>query len=267
MPTTLPPKLALGAVFKREDPRDALVLKPSSLPSNTSPSEPLTAHTILSSLPAGSIIGTSSLRRAAQLRRKFPHLDFKDVRGNVPTRLKKLDAPDSFADQEVPNYAALVLAAAGLIRLDLGHRITAHLSGKDGGVLHAVGQGALGVEVREGDERILGMLEKLGDLKSELACWAERSIMRTLEGGCSVPIGVETEWSSEDEDQLIVRAAVVSLDGKEAGEVEEKAVIKTREEANEFGKTIAKLLVERGAGKILDDVNAHRKADAEKTVS
>ena len=263
MPTTLPPGLALGAVFKREDPRDALVLKASA----TLPHRPFTAHDIISGMPAGAIIGTSSLRRAAQLRRKYPYLEFRDVRGNVPTRVKKLDEPKSFDDQQVPEYTALVLAAAGLIRLGMADRITAYLSGRDGGVLHAVGQGAIGVEIREGDEKVQTMLKNLGDWRSERACLVERSILRTLEGGCSVPIGVETEWADEEGHELIIRAAVVSVDGKDAGEVEETALIRTAEDANEFGQIIANLLIEKGANKILDDVKAHRLAGDDQTVA
>lgn len=274
MPTQLPNGLVLGAVFAREDPRDALVLKAGLLPANTGSRQSLGAEEILKSLPAGSVIGTSSLRRSAQLKRKFDHLVFLDVRGNVPTRLRKLDGGervDGFRDtdderreeerEERPAYAALILAAAGLIRLGLGDRITAYLSSKDGGVLHAVGQGALGVEIREGDEKILGLLGGLGDWRTERACLAERSVMRTLEGGCSVPIGVETEW--EDGDTLIMKAVVVSLDGSEAVEAEEKMIVKTKEDAEEFGMVVAKTLVHKGAGKILEAITLNRKAVAE----
>lgn len=255
MPTQLPPTLALGSIFKREDPRDVIVVRPADHKSGQS------AHSILSSLPPNSIIGTSSLRRMAQLRRKYPDLKFADVRGNIHTRLRKLDDPKSFDDQEVPEFAALILAAAGLIRLDLGGRISAYLSSKDGGVLHAVGQGALGVEVREDDTAMLSMLEHLGDSRSERACLAERSLMRTLEGGCSVPIGVETEWVGDDE--LAFRAVVVSIDGQEAVEVDETRVVKTRQEADEFGWTVAQKLVEGGAGKILEKINLDRAIIAE----
>ena len=275
MPTQLPKGLELGAVFAREDPRDALVLKAGSLPANMGTGRKLGAEEILKSLPAGSVIGTSSLRRSAQLKRRFGHLVFRDVRGNVPTRLRKLDGGervDGFRDtdderregeerEERPAYAALILAAAGLIRLGLGDRITAYLSSKDGGVLHAVGQGALGVEIREGDEKISGLLRGLGDWRTERACLAERSVMRTLEGGCSVPIGVETEW--EDGDILIMRAVVVSLDGSEAVEAEEKMVVKTKEYAEEFGVVVARMLVQRGADNILEAITLNRKTVAE----
>jgi hydroxymethylbilane synthase len=253
--------MSIGAILPREDPRDALCLSPSfsSLPASTSGS----AHEILSSLPAGSLIGTSSLRRQAQLKRAHPHLTFADCRGNVPTRLRKLDDPQSFLTpaeggqaQEVPAYAALILAAAGLLRLDLGHRITAYLSKEQGGVMHAVGQGAIGVEIREDDKKTAELLSTLSCWKTERACIAERSLMRTLEGGCSVPIGVETEWIREDE--LLMRGIVVSIDGSEAVEAEEIAMVKTREEADAFGREVARMLVERGAEKILRNITLNR---------
>lgn len=274
MPTTLPAGLVLGAVMSREDPRDALVLRRNA-GGEDGKAEGRSADEILRSLPAGSIIGTSSLRRTAQLKRRYAHLQFRDVRGNVPTRLRKLDhveRPDGFRDtdderregekEEGPSYSALILAAAGLIRLGLGDRISAFLSSGDGGVLHAVGQGALGVEIREGDERIAGLLKGLSDSKTEYACLAERSVMRTLEGGCSVPIGVETEWVGKE--TLRVRSVVVSLDGSEAVEADERSAVKIGEEADEFGKRVARVLVEKGAGRILDVITASRKGVAEK---
>src|SRR5579862_3460460 len=201
MPTQLPSSCAIGAILTREDPRDALVLK-SSLQAT---------YTTLASLPAGSTIGTSSVRRAAQIARKYPHLRFADVRGNVGTRLAKLDAEDGV-------YTALVLAAAGLKRLGLGGRISQNLDAESGGLLHAVGQGALGVEIREKDRRVRRLLEPLEDEATTRACLAERALMRTLEGGCSVPIGVETSWIGEDSQTLRMHAVVASLDGSEAVE-------------------------------------------------
>jgi hydroxymethylbilane synthase len=258
MPTQLPPNLHIGAIFPREDPRDALVLPPSTNGTSSSKS----AHEILSSLPKDSIIGTSSLRRSAQLRRAYPHLSFADVRGNVPTRLRKLDDPESFLpDQEVPKFAGIILAAAGLVRLDLGDRITAFLSKEEGGCLYAVGQGAIGVESRVGDERISSLLSKLGCWKTERACLAERSLMRTLEGGCSVPIGVETEWPEED--SLLLRAVVVSLDGSESVETSVTQSVKSREDSEALGREVARVLVEKGAGEILKKIVLNRKVVAE----
>ncbi|KAI9678694.1 MAG: porphobilinogen deaminase [Caeruleum heppii] len=243
MPTQLPPSLKIGAILTREDPRDALVVK-ASLP-----------YKSITDLPAGSVVGTSSVRRLAQIKRKYPHLDFADVRGNVGTRLSKLDAEDG-------KYACLVLASAGLKRLDLGHRITQHLESTSGGLLHAVGQGALGVEIREGDERTQELLSKLADRPTTLACLAERSLMRTLEGGCSVPIGVETTWRTPGEEQdravLVMKAVVVSLDGKDCVEGETAGEVESEGQADDFGRQMAKELVEKGAGKILEAITLNR---------
>jgi hydroxymethylbilane synthase len=259
MPTQLPATLSIGAIFPREDPRDALVVSPSLAPTLTAAQS---AHDILNDLPKGSIIGTSSLRRSAQLRRAYPHLAFADVRGNVPTRLRKLDDPTSFLpEQEVPQFAALILAAAGLTRLDLGDRITRLLSKKEGGCLHAVGQGAIGVEIRTRDAATKTLLANLGCWDTTRACLAERSLMRTLEGGCSVPIGVESEW--HEKDSLLLRAVVVSLDGSEAVEAEATLVIKTEEDAEAMGREVARLLVEKGAGDILEKIVLNRKIIAE----
>ncbi|TKA78681.1 hypothetical protein B0A55_04499 [Friedmanniomyces simplex] len=177
MPTQLPVDLELGCVTKRGDARDALVIKPNLVGKYRS----------LAELPEGSVVGTSSLRRTAQLKRHHPHLRFADVRGNIGTRLSKLDNPES-------EYSAIILAVAGLARLGMDSRITTYLSKADGGMLHAVGQGALGIEVRKGDSRVTELLSKIGCERTTRAVLAERSLMRTLEGGCSVPIGVETEW-------------------------------------------------------------------------
>lgn len=206
----------------------------------------------IASLPPGSVVGTSSVRRSAQIARRYPHLRFANVRGNVGTRLAKLDAEDG-------EYACLILAAAGLIRLHLGHRITQYLDSKEGGILHAVGQGALGVEIRQGDHKVQGLLSKLGDRPTTLACLAERSLMRTLEGGCSVPIGVETEWAGEPGRNLLkMRAVVVSLDGKDSVDAEIECKVESEDEADEFGRTMAKQLVDRGAGKILEKITLNR---------
>lgn len=177
MPTQLPDNMIVGAILEREDPRDALVVHPALN----------TTYRSLSTLPAGSVVGTCSLRRMAQLKRLYPHLKFTDSRGNVGTRLAKLDAPDS-------GISALILAAAGLHRLGMHDRITAYLSSNDRGILHAVGQGALAIEIRSDDDKTAKLLAPIADEWTTLSCLAERSLMRILEGGCSVPIGVETHW-------------------------------------------------------------------------
>jgi hydroxymethylbilane synthase len=239
MPTQLPAKCAIGCILMRADPRDAVVMKVGS------------QYKTLAELPPGSVVGTSSVRRSAQILRNYPHLKFKDVRGNVGTRLSKLDAEDG-------EYTCLVLAAAGLDRMDLGGRITQYLDSKTpgGGLLHAVGQGALCVEIREGDQKIMSLLEKLADREVTLACLTERSLMRALEGGCSVPIGVETEWIENG--KLIMRAIVVSLDGKESVQAEMLGEVLNENDADDFGRTVAQGLVEKGASRILEAINLNR---------
>uniref|UniRef100_UPI0037E82300 porphobilinogen deaminase-like n=1 Tax=Semicossyphus pulcher TaxID=241346 RepID=UPI0037E82300 len=191
LPTTLPPGFTIGAVLKRENPHDAVVLHPKH------------KDKTLETLPENSVIGTSSLRRAAQLKKRFPHLDFKDIRGNLNTRLKKLDEKDDFA--------AIILAAAGLRRMGWENRISQILGPED--CMYAVGQGALAVEVRAKDEDILEMVSVLHHPDTVLRCIAERAFLRHLEGGCSVPVAVHTEVKDS---QLYLTGAVYSLDGSDS---------------------------------------------------
>ncbi|KAF3392536.1 Porphobilinogen deaminase [Penicillium rolfsii] len=239
MPTRLPEDCELAAIPLRDDPRDALIVQ-AGLP-----------YTSLSTLPDGAVVGTSSVRRSAQLRRLYPHLRFANLRGNVETRLAKVDDPDS-------EYTCMIMSTAGLQRLGLQHRINQYLQSKDGGIFHAVGQGALGLEIRKGDTKMRDLLNKLADQKSTLACLAERSLMRTLEGGCSVPIGVETEWISSD--TLKMRAIVVSLDGTQSVRDSVEARLQTTDEANLLGEELAAKLVQAGAEVILKDINTNRPA-------
>ncbi|NXY51214.1 HEM3 deaminase, partial [Ceuthmochares aereus] len=170
LPTSLPPGFTIGAVCKRENPLDAVVFHPKN------------CGKTLSLLPEKSVIGTSSLRRAAQLKKKFPQLEFRDIRGNLNTRIKKLD--------EREDFSAIILAAAGLKRMGWENRIGQLLSPED--CLYAVGQGALAVEVRAKDQEILNMVSALHDADTVLCCIAERAFMKRLEGGCSVPVAVST---------------------------------------------------------------------------
>ncbi|WYZ38619.1 hypothetical protein EsH8_III_000533 [Colletotrichum jinshuiense] len=242
MPTTLPDGCTLGCVTKREDPRDVVVFKAGLVDQH--------GWKTLSDLPEGSVIGTSSVRRIAQLKRRYPGLKFADVRGNIETRLRKLDDPEG-------PFQAIILAAAGLLRMDYGARISQYLDSGNGGTLHAVGQGALGIEARSDDERVLSLLKEIEDRPTMLACVAERSVMRTLEGGCSVPIGVETSWV-EDGKKLRLKATVVHVDGTQGVDAERTEAIGTAEEADTFGKLVAQDLVDGGAQKILDDINQVR---------
>uniref|UniRef100_A0A9J8C2I3 Porphobilinogen deaminase n=1 Tax=Cyprinus carpio carpio TaxID=630221 RepID=A0A9J8C2I3_CYPCA len=149
------------------------------------------------------VVGTSSLRRAAQLKKRFPHLEFKDIRGNLNTRLKKLDEKDDFS--------AIILAAAGLRRMGWENRISQILGPDD--CMYAVGQGALAVEVRARDQDILEMVSVLNDSDTVLRCIAERAFLKHLEGGCSVPVAVYTEVKNS---QLYLTGAVYSLDGSDS---------------------------------------------------
>lgn len=237
MPTTLPDTCELAAIPPRDDPWDALIVK-SGL-----------NYTSLKDLPEGAVVGTSSVRRSAQLRRLYPYLRFANIRGNVETRLAKLDNPDS-------EYTCMVMSTAGLDRVGLKYRINQYLRSKDGGIFYAVGQGALGLEIRKGDKKMQELLEQLADNKSTLACLAERSLMRTLEGGCSVPIGVETEWIQSD--NLKMTALVVSVDGSESVEDSLEARVQTVYEATALGKEMAARLIKAGAEAILKDININR---------
>jgi hydroxymethylbilane synthase len=280
MPTSLPAGCVLGCVTAREDPRDVVVFrrqasqsqKPGTAQQQRQQQQdadgkaPQARYSSLADLPVGSVVGTSSVRRTAQLRRRFPGLQFQDIRGNIDTRLKKLDAEDSPFD-------CIILAAAGLLRMGFEDRIAQYLdsttardgTGVGGGVLHAVGQGALGIETREGDERVLRLLKSIEDRDSMTACVAERSVMRALEGGCSVPIGVETLWEDDHSSSgqrgrrvLRLRTTVVSLDGSEGVDGDECAEVASLEEAEAFGRRVAQGLVDRGAQKILDVINVGR---------
>ncbi|KAF5096733.1 hypothetical protein D0Z00_002685 [Geotrichum galactomycetum] len=232
MPTSLPDGCVLGAITKREDPRDALIMPTGS------------SAVTLSDLAPGSVVGTSSIRRSAQLKRNYPHLRFESIRGNVQTRLAKLDAPDSL-------FSCIILAVAGLNRLGLGERITSCLDAPD--MYYAVGQGALGIEIRTGDERIIKLLEDINDNETYLQCLAERSLMRTLEGGCSVPIGVRTRFTSEHIMEFV--AIVVSVDGSEAVKETISATVTSAAEAEDLGKKLAHKLIENGAKDILDAIH------------
>lgn len=237
----MPHGCEIGGILAREDPRDAFVLKAGRLACR------------IEDLPAGSVVGTSSIRRTAQILFKHPQLRVVDVRGNVPTRLSKLDADDSPFD-------ALILAAAGLSRLGLGRRITQYLDSQNGGMLHAVGQGAIGIENRSDDSRVKEMLSSITDTPTFLACTAERSLLRTIEGGCSAPLGVETKWKlgSEGTAVLQLKAIVVSIDGAESAEIDLEQPVGHVDEANDFGREVAMELLRRGADRILATIKAKR---------
>lgn len=266
LPTTLPEGMVIGAVTEREDPRDAVIMHPKY------------SECKLATLPKGSVIGTSSLRRGAQLKRKFPDLTFQSVRGNLNTRLRKLDEAD--------DYAALVLAVAGVVRMGWKERISEYL--EDDVCMYAVGQGALAVECREGDAATVELLSPLCHLDTTIRTIAERAFMRTLEGGCSAPVAVHSKITEDGE--LHLKGGVWSLDGKEelvdtkststtadddeqdsteprvkrpktppenfCGLVPLRACEYSMSQAYSLGLTLAENLLEKGARKILSDAKA-----------
>ena len=225
LPTNLPEGLMLGCITEREDPADALVVNAKN------------AIHKLDTLPEGAVVGTSSLRRLAQLRHHYPHLSFKDVRGNVITRLEKLDSGD---------YDCLILAAAGLERLGFGDRIHQIIPGDIS--LHAVGQGALGIECVEGKPEVLEIIKVLDHTTSSRRCLAERSFLRELEGGCQVPIGVNSQISNEE---LTLTGMVASLDGKRL--IRDQAS-GSAAEPESIGIELAGKLKQQGAGAILKEI-------------
>ncbi len=195
LPTTLPPNMQISVIYKRDNPTDAVVLHPKH------------KGLRIDTLPKGSIIGTSSLRRIAFLKRNYPDLIFQDIRGNLNTRLRKLDEGDGDI-----TYDAIVLATAGLVRMGWQNRLSHELDTTV--CMYAVGQGALAVETRSDDDVINKLLSPLNDPCTVACCTAERALLHSLGGGCSVPVGT---CSSIDPDNhtLCIDGAVLSLDGKD----------------------------------------------------
>ncbi len=227
LPTRLPEGLMLGCITEREDPADALVVHEKN------------KDKTLATLPKGAVIGTSSLRRLAQLRHHYPHLTFKDIRGNLNTRLRKLDEG---------GYDGIILAVAGLQRMDMGDRIHEILSPEIS--LHAVGQGALGIECRTGDGEILQLLSVLAHPATTARCLAERAFLRELEGGCQVPIGVNTAIEA---DTLTLSGLVASVDGQRVIKNVVQGPVAT---AEALGMELAQHLRADGAQAILDEIIA-----------
>ena len=224
VPAELPAGFSLIAILARETPLDAFV-------SNR--------YANLSDMPEGSRVGTSSLRREAQIRARYPHLRVKPLRGNLDTRLRKLDEGQ---------YDAIVLAAAGLIRLGLTDRIKASLSPEES--LPAAGQGALGIEGLSGRPELAHWLSPLADPLTSACVAAERALTHRLQGGCEVPIGAFCE---PDARGLRLRAFVASPDGKWSFRTEGYAPC---EEAASLGSRLAEDLLSQGAGEILASLRA-----------
>ncbi|CAH0151276.1 Porphobilinogen deaminase [Pseudomonas sp. Bi70] len=219
VPMDFPAGLGLFCICEREDPRDAFV-------SNTFES--------LDALPAGSVVGTSSLRRQAQLLARRPDLKIHFLRGNVNTRLAKLDAGE---------YDAIILAAAGLIRLGFEARIRASISAEHS--LPAGGQGAVGIECRVGDAELQQLLMPLNHTETALRVTAERAMNKRLNGGCQVPIACYAILEGE---QLWLRGLVGEPDGSRLLRAEQRG---SAEDAERLGIEVAEALLAQGAGEIL----------------
>ena len=224
LPVEFPPGLELFAICEREDPSDAFV-------SNQ--------YASLDAMPAGAIVGTCSLRRRCQIAERYPHLQIHDLRGNVQTRLRKLD------DGE---FDAIILATSGLVRLELNDRIRMRLPVEVS--LPANGQGALGIETRSDDARVKALLECLQHHETSVCVLAERALNRRLEGGCQVPIGVYAQLEGE---QIRLRGLVGSPDGSTVirGELTGQS-----SDPEALGTALAEDLLARGAGDVLAAVYA-----------
>ena len=230
LPAELPPGLVIGAALPREDPRDALVAGAQHAAPPSAGAAPLMA----ARGPAPRV-GTGSVRRIAQLRRAFPAASFEPIRGNVDTRLRKLDAGE---------YDLLVLAAAGLVRLGLAGRISARLEAAE--CVPAPGQGVVAVEMREDDRETAAVLETVGDRGALAALEAERALVRALEGDCRVPLGA---LATPDAGSLTLEAVVASLDGAQLLRRRDRGPAGA---ATALGERVAGQLLADGAAAILD---------------
>ena len=226
IPTEVPPGMSFPAICRREDVRDCLVSGNGAT---------------LASLRQGARVGTGSLRRQAQLRHARPDLDVRDLRGNVDTRLRKVESGE---------YDAVMLAKAGLDRLGWTHRISETLSPDV--CMPAVGQGALGIECRASDAETSAALDKLNDAETRSAIVAERSLLSILQGGCQVPLGA---WARMEGNELVLDACVCSIDGLQY--VKQRATAPA-EQARALGERMAHLLIDAGAQNILEDVSRQR---------
>ncbi len=226
LPTQLPENLHIAAITEREDARDALVLRSGY--EIESPS--------IARLPAKAVVGTSSPRRLAQLKYLRPDLEIKDLRGNVDTRLRKLDEGQ---------YDAVILAAAGLRRLGWTERISAYLEPSE--MLPAVSQGALGIETRAADALTIAHVLTLDHSQTRAACIAERALLRGLGGGCQLPIAAHASVHNE---QLRLDGLVASVKGER---LIRETITGTLAEAAQLGQRLADVLLAKGAESLLSD--------------
>jgi hydroxymethylbilane synthase len=223
VPTDIPSRLMFPAVCRRDDVRDCLV------------------GSSLANLRHGARVGTSSLRRQAQLKHLRPDLDLRDLRGNVDTRLRKVESGE---------YEAVMVAKAGLDRLGLGKRISEVLSPEI--CMPAVGQGAIAVECRLKDTEVGDLVAPLDDAETRTAIITERALLGALQGGCQVPLGA---WARIERGEIVLDACVCSIDG--AHYVKQSATALLDQPA-QLGEHMARVLIEAGAGAILEEVSRQR---------
>lgn len=222
VPSELPPELHLGIITKRENPVDAFI-------SNK--------YGSVEELPQGAKVGTSSLRRKAQLFKLRPDLIIEDLRGNLDTRLRKLDEGQ---------YDAIILAVAGLNRLNLSDKITSYFNAEQ--MLPAVAQGAVGIELRKEDKELLEALMFMNHEETAIAVHAERGFLERLEGGCQVPIA---GFATVQDGQVALTGLIASVDGKE---ILKKSATGSPEGAEAMGRALAEELLGMGGKEILEEV-------------
>ncbi len=238
MPSELPEGLTIGAVPVREDPRDVLVVGGAGAGGGAGAEASGAGGAAgLAGLPPGARLGTSSLRRAAQVMRFRPDIRIENLRGNLDTRLRKVREGE---------YDAIILAAAGLHRMGWRDRITAYLDPAE--FIPAIGQGALGIEVRRYDAGLQEILSHLHDDDTAVAVRAERGFLEQLEGGCQVPIGGHARVVG---DEVELTGMVLSLDGKRQFMRTQRA---RKDQAWALGRELARRLLEEGARAILEEI-------------
>ncbi|KAA0259499.1 hydroxymethylbilane synthase [Deferribacter autotrophicus] len=222
VPVELPEGLDIFIHPEREEPFDAFLS---------------VKYDSIDSLPDGAVVGTSSLRRKVQLLRKYPHLKIKDLRGNVDTRIRKLVSGE---------FDAIILAKAGLKRLGLTEHIKQTLT--DDFMIPAVCQGTLGIEVREKDKETIDILSFLNDEETNICSKAERAFLKTLEGGCQVPIGC---YAKLDKDKLFIKGFLANLDGSKFLYEE---ITGQKEDAEKLGIKLAQTILDKGGDKIIQEI-------------
>ena len=222
LPMNIMEDFQLAAITKREDPRDAFISE---------------LYNSFDELPAGSVVGTSSLRRQSQIKAKYPHLEIRPLRGNLQTRLNKLKKGD---------YTAIILAAAGLIRLGLKEKITMFLETNIS--IPAVGQGALGIEILSGNEELHTLIKPLNDENSARCVLAERMVSRSLAGSCTVPLGA---YAFIEKESLIINGFVATPDGNHFIHAETKG---DKAQFYSLGESLSQLLIDQGAKELLSEL-------------